>query len=110
LENDALFARLCAALGHPEWSTDDRFATNAGRLQNRAEIDWPIGEIGLGGLPLSFDGRRPPPLHAARDIGEDNDQLPEVLKVRPLREVRGPCCDRTTMPNFRPDEQKHAEA
>ena len=40
-------------------------------------------EIGLVGLPLSFDGRRPPPLHAARDIGADNDQLPEVLKIGP---------------------------
>lgn len=129
--NDALFARLCAALGHPEWSTDDRFATNAGRLQNRGEIDRLIGEqlgretrahwqellqaagipsapiqttaevlahehthalgiigspsedeIGLVGLPLSFDGRRPPPLHAARDIGADNDQLPDVLEIR----------------------------
>ncbi|MFF9505135.1 CaiB/BaiF CoA transferase family protein [Streptomyces sp. NPDC014656] len=129
--NDALFARLCEALGAPEWATDDRFATNAGRLRNRREIDRLIGErlsgetrahwqdklraagipvapiqttaelvaheqtralgiigtpeddeLGLVGLPLSFDGKRPPPLHAARDIGADNDGIERVLKDR----------------------------
>lgn len=43
--NDALFARLCSALGHPEWATDERFATNAGRLANRVEIDSLIGDV-----------------------------------------------------------------
>lgn len=129
--NDALFTRLCEALGRPEWATDDRFATNAGRLRNRHEIDRLIGEqlakesraywqellqatgipvapiqstaeivaheqtralgiigtppddeIGLVGLPLSFDGKRPPPLHAARDIGADNPGIDEALKAR----------------------------
>ncbi|MFC9735085.1 CaiB/BaiF CoA transferase family protein [Streptomyces roseolus] len=129
--NDALFGRLCEALGAPEWATDDRFATNAGRLRNRREIDRLIGErlsgetraywqeklqaagipvapiqttaelvaheqtralgiigtpdddeLGLVGLPLSFDGKRPPPLHAARDIGADNDGIERVLKDR----------------------------
>jgi formyl-CoA transferase len=122
--NDALFVRLCEALGYPEWATDEKFATNAGRLRNRAEIDRLIGEqlaqgsrahwqarlqeygipvapvqstaevvaheqtralgiigtppndeIGLVGLPLSFDGKRPPPRAAAHDVGADNDQL-----------------------------------
>ncbi|WP_250454581.1 CoA transferase [Caballeronia sp. ATUFL_M2_KS44] len=126
--NDALFAKLCAALDHPEWALDDRFATNAGRLTNRTEIDRLIGErlatgsraawqaklqaagvpvapiqttaevlghaqthalgiiekpsddeIGLVGLPLSFDGKRAPPLHAARDIGADNPLLETLL-------------------------------
>ncbi|GJH24967.1 CaiB/BaiF CoA-transferase family protein [Caballeronia novacaledonica] len=128
--NDALFAKLCAALDHPEWARDERFATNAARLKYRAEIDDLIGarlaretrafwqarlqaaglpvapvqttdelvhhaqtkalgiietppddEIGLVGLPLSFEGKRPPPLHAARDIGADNDRLEALLKV-----------------------------
>lgn len=129
--NDALFARLCETLGRPEWATDDRFATNAARLRNRAEIDRLIGErlarqprahwqtllqtagipvapiqttaevvaheqtralgiigkpsddeLGVVGLPLSFDGRRPPPLHAAHDIGADDDKIGDVLKAR----------------------------
>jgi crotonobetainyl-CoA:carnitine CoA-transferase CaiB-like acyl-CoA transferase len=36
--NDAQFARFCAAAGHPEWAQDERFATNAGRVENRAAL------------------------------------------------------------------------
>ncbi|MBR7890654.1 CaiB/BaiF CoA transferase family protein [Burkholderia multivorans] len=128
--NDALFAKLCAALERPEWARDERFATNAARLRNRAEIDRLIGErlamdsratwqarlqaagipvapiqstaevvahaqthalgiiekpsddeIGLVGLPLSFDGKRPPPLHAAHEIGADNASLDALLRA-----------------------------
>ncbi|WP_077003021.1 CaiB/BaiF CoA-transferase family protein [Variovorax sp. KK3] len=43
-------------------------------------------EIALVGLPLSFDGARPPPLQAAPDIGQDNDRLAELLRRPPLRE------------------------
>ncbi|MFJ4192542.1 CaiB/BaiF CoA transferase family protein [Pseudomonas sp. NPDC089534] len=42
--NDTLFARLCDALGHPEWAADARFATNSGRIANRKAIDGLIGE------------------------------------------------------------------
>ncbi|AIO37988.1 coA-transferase III family protein [Burkholderia cenocepacia] len=128
--NDALFAKLCAALQRPEWARDERFATNAARLRNRAEIDRLIGEqlatesratwqarlqaagipvapiqttaevvahaqthalgiiekpsddeIGLVGLPLSFDGKRPPPLYAAHEIGADNASLDALLRT-----------------------------
>jgi crotonobetainyl-CoA:carnitine CoA-transferase CaiB-like acyl-CoA transferase len=41
----------------------------------------PDDEIGLVGLPLSFDGKRAPPLHAARDIGADNPSLEALLKT-----------------------------
>ncbi len=33
--NDGQFARFCAAAGRPEWSADDRFATNAARVRHR---------------------------------------------------------------------------
>ena len=36
--NDGQFARLCNALGHAEWSTDARFATNPQRVANRTEL------------------------------------------------------------------------
>jgi crotonobetainyl-CoA:carnitine CoA-transferase CaiB-like acyl-CoA transferase len=36
--NDRLFAKLVAALGHPEWATDARFAKNAQRRANREEL------------------------------------------------------------------------
>jgi formyl-CoA transferase len=36
--NDRQFARLAELAGHPEWANDERFATNAARVANRAEI------------------------------------------------------------------------
>jgi crotonobetainyl-CoA:carnitine CoA-transferase CaiB-like acyl-CoA transferase len=32
--NDSLFAKLCGALGHPEWAQDACFATNPDRVRN----------------------------------------------------------------------------
>jgi crotonobetainyl-CoA:carnitine CoA-transferase CaiB-like acyl-CoA transferase len=39
--NDAIFTRLCAAIERPELAADERFATNAARLERRDEL----GEI-----------------------------------------------------------------
>jgi len=36
--NDRQFARLAQLCGHPEWASDERFATNAARVDNRTEI------------------------------------------------------------------------
>ncbi len=36
--NDRLFAKLAAALGKAEWSSDPRYATNRSRLQNKASL------------------------------------------------------------------------
>ncbi|MEY8879272.1 MAG: CaiB/BaiF CoA transferase family protein [Leptothrix sp. (in: b-proteobacteria)] len=36
--NDGQFARFCAVAGRPDWATDARFATNAARVANRAEL------------------------------------------------------------------------
>lgn len=36
--NDGQFARFCDVAGHAEWATDPRFATNAARVANRAEL------------------------------------------------------------------------
>ena len=36
--NDEQFARLCDLLGHPEWASDERFATNRARVANRKEL------------------------------------------------------------------------
>ncbi|HEY0847797.1 MAG TPA: CaiB/BaiF CoA-transferase family protein [Noviherbaspirillum sp.] len=33
--NDSQFASLCKVLGHPEWASDDRFATNSARVKHR---------------------------------------------------------------------------
>ena len=36
--NDRNFAKLTAALGHPEWATDPRFTTNTLRVRHRLEL------------------------------------------------------------------------
>ena len=36
--NDGQFARLCAAIGRPEWASDDRFRTNERRVAHRATL------------------------------------------------------------------------
>jgi len=36
--NDRQFARLAALCGHPEWTADERFATNAARVSNRSAM------------------------------------------------------------------------
>ncbi|MEZ5649457.1 MAG: CoA transferase [Burkholderiaceae bacterium] len=38
------YSRLCEAVGHPEWVTDPRFATNVARVRNMAELDATLGE------------------------------------------------------------------
>ncbi|HEY7247260.1 MAG TPA: CoA transferase [Xanthobacteraceae bacterium] len=37
--NERQFANCAAALGHPEWAKDPRFATNRARVENRTTID-----------------------------------------------------------------------
>jgi crotonobetainyl-CoA:carnitine CoA-transferase CaiB-like acyl-CoA transferase len=39
-------------------------------------------EIALVGMPLSFDHQRPPPLNSAPEIGQDDERLRQLLKVR----------------------------
>lgn len=36
--NDQQFSRLADVLGHPEWASDERFATNRARVTNRREL------------------------------------------------------------------------
>jgi len=43
--DDAMFRRLAAALGHPEWSNDARYASNDARCAHVAEINRMVGEI-----------------------------------------------------------------
>src|SRR5215470_6367844 len=43
--NDGQFAKACEVFGHPEWTKDDRFARNSGRVRNRAQLKTLIGEL-----------------------------------------------------------------
>jgi formyl-CoA transferase len=42
--NDRQFARLAEMCGHPQWATDERFATNSARVANRQAIVDAIAE------------------------------------------------------------------
>jgi succinate---hydroxymethylglutarate CoA-transferase len=42
--NDAQFAKCAAALGHPEWAGDPRFATNRARVEHRQLVDGAIAQ------------------------------------------------------------------
>jgi crotonobetainyl-CoA:carnitine CoA-transferase CaiB-like acyl-CoA transferase len=41
--NDQIFRRLAAAMGHPEWATDPRYATQRARGERVAEVDELVG-------------------------------------------------------------------
>ena len=43
--NDRLFAKLARELGKPEWSEDERFATNRARLDNKTTLIVLMNEI-----------------------------------------------------------------
>lgn len=50
--NDKLFQKLCDELGRPEWREDDRFRTNAVRLENRHLLN-DLVEQEIGRAPAS---------------------------------------------------------
>jgi crotonobetainyl-CoA:carnitine CoA-transferase CaiB-like acyl-CoA transferase len=125
--NDNLFRALCGAIARTELASDERFATNSKRVENRrvlvpmledifrarARADWqarldaagvpaaPIENVAqvvaspqtealgilqqapdldmrLVGLPLEFDGERPPYRHSAPQLGEHNGMLAQT--------------------------------
>jgi crotonobetainyl-CoA:carnitine CoA-transferase CaiB-like acyl-CoA transferase len=43
--NDDQFARFCEVLERPDWATDERFKTNAGRVRNNAILTPLISEV-----------------------------------------------------------------
>ena len=44
IESDEEWTALRKVLGNPDWTADDRFATNSGRLENHDEIDQRISQ------------------------------------------------------------------
>jgi crotonobetainyl-CoA:carnitine CoA-transferase CaiB-like acyl-CoA transferase len=98
--NDTIYARLCAVIGRPELATDERFATNAARLEHRdalaAELEaafaaapaaqWVLvlGEAGVPAGPINDVGQA---FAFADGLGlEPVDETDGVRTVRsPLR-------------------------
>jgi crotonobetainyl-CoA:carnitine CoA-transferase CaiB-like acyl-CoA transferase len=129
--NDNLFRALCGAIGRAEFASDERFATNSKRVENRRALipmleeifrgepsaGWqarldkagvpaaPIENVAqviaskqtealgilqkapdldmtLTGLPLEFDGKRPPYRFSAPTLGEHNSLLDTDVNPR----------------------------
>ncbi len=89
--NDRLFAKLAAALDHPEWSTDPRFASNAARVENKAALIPEIERIMLtrtkgewidlmteAGIPCA-------PVHSMAEVAE----LPQTVATEMVQQVPG---------------------
>jgi crotonobetainyl-CoA:carnitine CoA-transferase CaiB-like acyl-CoA transferase len=53
---EAIWQRCAAALGHPEWLRDPRFATNATRMAHRAELEAVIEEVFASGTTEHWIG------------------------------------------------------
>jgi crotonobetainyl-CoA:carnitine CoA-transferase CaiB-like acyl-CoA transferase len=91
--NDGQFLRLCQALGHPEWATDERFAVNAQRARNvealtallrealaRRSRDEVIALLDSAGVPCG-------PINSVPEVFAE----PQVQSRGMLRHIPHPC-------------------
>ncbi len=91
--NDGQFVRLCEVFGRPEWASDERFATNASRVRNIAELsdllrdrfaEWErehlISALDAVGVPCG-------PINTVADVFKD----PQVRARGMLKQVPHPC-------------------
>lgn len=90
--NDGQFAKLANILGHADWASDERFATNPSRVRNHGELDpklreafgrWTrddlIATLETAGVPCS-------PINTVPEVFED----PQIKHRNMLRELRHP--------------------
>jgi crotonobetainyl-CoA:carnitine CoA-transferase CaiB-like acyl-CoA transferase len=101
--NDGLFRALCAALGVSELGADERFATNAARVENRAELipllearfrdrsaeDW-LAALDAAGVPCGKVRSVPDALGAAAGAGRPATMQVEHPTAGPLELVASP--------------------
>jgi crotonobetainyl-CoA:carnitine CoA-transferase CaiB-like acyl-CoA transferase len=84
--NDGQFARFCEAAGVPEWSVDERFATNFGRVRHRELLVPMIEDLTRGRTTAQWVDlleHRHVPCGPINDIGQAFDD-PQV-RARGLR-------------------------
>jgi crotonobetainyl-CoA:carnitine CoA-transferase CaiB-like acyl-CoA transferase len=91
--NDGQFVKLCEVLGHPEWTTDERYASNAQRVRHIDSLSallrdrfaaWPrerlVAALDAAGVPCG----------AINDVSEVFDD-PQVKARGMLQHVPHPC-------------------
>jgi crotonobetainyl-CoA:carnitine CoA-transferase CaiB-like acyl-CoA transferase len=101
--NDGLFRALCGTLGLAELAEDERFATNAGRVEHRRELipllqerlrerpaeEW-VEALGAAGVPVGKVRTVPDALAAAADAGRPATLRVEHPTAGPLDLVASP--------------------
>jgi crotonobetainyl-CoA:carnitine CoA-transferase CaiB-like acyl-CoA transferase len=101
--NDGLFRALCSVMGVGELSSDERFATNAGRVRHRGELvpllearfrerpaeDW-LAELDAAGVPAGKVRAVPDALAAAAAAGRPATVTVEHPTAGPLDLVASP--------------------
>jgi crotonobetainyl-CoA:carnitine CoA-transferase CaiB-like acyl-CoA transferase len=101
--NDGLFRALCRVLGLEELGDDERFATNAGRVENRRELipvlherlrerpaeEW-VAELDAAGVPVGAVRTVPDALAAAARAGHPATLGVEHPSAGPLDLVASP--------------------
>jgi glutaryl-CoA transferase len=90
--NDGQFAKLCDAIGRPDWARDERFATNAARVRNNAALSPLLAgrfrDFTKGELTAALDAAGVPcgPINTVPQVFED----PQVAHRRMLRRLPHP--------------------
>jgi len=90
--NDGQFAKLCDAIGRPEWARDERFAANAGRVRDLAALSPLLAErfrdFTKDELTAALDAAGVPcgPINTVPQVFED----PQVVHRRMLRRLPHP--------------------
>lgn len=87
--NDPQFARLVALLGVPEMAADERFASNAARVANRAVLAELLGERTRGWgreailAALREEGIPAGPINSVADVFRDPQFLARGMRIAP---------------------------
>jgi formyl-CoA transferase len=116
---EAIWRRCAAALGHPEWCQDPRFATNAARLANREALEatmedvfatgttdhW-VGVLEAAGVPCGpvYNYRQmfadPQVEHRGLVQYADDPELGEVPHIRTPVKIGDAICVRAVAPKL----------
>ena len=87
--NDGQYRKLCGILGVPEWADDPRFANNAARLANRAELI-PLLAAKIAGweaqplaLALEAEGVPAGPINDLAQVFADPQVIARGMRFRP---------------------------
>jgi crotonobetainyl-CoA:carnitine CoA-transferase CaiB-like acyl-CoA transferase len=114
--NDRLFAKLAKEVGFPQWASDPRFASNALRVQHKAEILGPMAEVLRSDTTahwlerLEAIGVPCAPIHDLQDVVEQ----PQTAAIGMLQRVPGTGLDVVGLPvsfeGVRPSIRRRAPA